>query len=694
MKHTHTGRFQNLLKPQIQEQTPPEAKQNTLQDTTVQFTSHRLDKLLPRVHFSKKIIVGVASVLLLLVGINQDDFQHILHTNTIQESIQFTGTVSPVEKVPNWAALSDRERTLSYSQLPPSKLIPLPAYDLSAMRRGQNYNGSTDTQRNTYVTYSVPYLGNYLLDGTENSGSHPGVDIKLPIGTPIRSIANGIVYKSEMSQYGFGNYITVKHPNIPDPHNPAQTITLYATYAHLNSRGVRMGQRVKKGDVLGQSGDTGDVTAPHLHFQIDSEEAPYYPYWPFTWDDVRQAGLQSFYDGVVHGVGKTNAQHYTIHPMNLLSSFENYGDENLVVTTDPVPIVPSTPTQDDTSTRSQDNEIKQNNESKNIDRNDTLKHEEQNTTDELHNKNNTNNSSSHTLVHSSSPQNESTPRNDDPRKTLPITKDDLIFENIRTFIPEQEQYIRLLIDEKSLVASADMIEVDTTLRSLAEVTPKKLTAHDFDNGIAHIQFKAYSDSPFKFVASGDFGEVKSKSLRAQVFRDVDPGHQYATAIRELKAKNVFHGYPDGTFKPEATLNRAESVKILLTGNTISVQKNAPLKFSDVQQGSWFTPYINTAAKLSIVKGYDDGSFKPGNVVSRIEFLKMAILTAGFNPTEDVFRAPYPDAPLGQWYTPFAEFTRANNLLRAQPGNRLAPADPITRGEAADVLYKLSQLKRI
>ncbi|MFZ2256175.1 MAG: hypothetical protein WAW59_00570 [Patescibacteria group bacterium] len=71
--------------------------------------------------------------------------------------------------------------------------------------------------------------------------------------------------------------------------------------------------------MLGRVGMTGITTTPHLHFQIDTAEAPFHPYWPFTSADSRNAGL-GFFESVNAGLGKENALKYTIHPMNFINA--------------------------------------------------------------------------------------------------------------------------------------------------------------------------------------------------------------------------------------------------------------------------------------------------------------------------------------------------------------------------------------
>ena len=74
--------------------------------------------------------------------------------------------------------------------------------------------------------------------------------------------------------------------------------------------------------MIGRVGMSGIATTPHLHIQIDTEDAPFHPYWPFTSADSRSAGL-SFFDSIDAGLGKESAMRYNINPMSFINSFLN-----------------------------------------------------------------------------------------------------------------------------------------------------------------------------------------------------------------------------------------------------------------------------------------------------------------------------------------------------------------------------------
>ena len=86
--------------------------------------------------------------------------------------------------------------------------------------------------------------------------AHLGVDYGAPVGTPVRTVGDGVV-EFAGNQGGFGNVVYIKHRN----HHTT-------VYAHLSRIGVRKGQSVGQGDIIGAVGATGWATGPHLHFEF------------------------------------------------------------------------------------------------------------------------------------------------------------------------------------------------------------------------------------------------------------------------------------------------------------------------------------------------------------------------------------------------------------------------------------------
>lgn len=86
---------------------------------------------------------------------------------------------------------------------------------------------------------------------------HDGIDIAAPIGTPIRSVADGEVIYSDHRIKGYGNMVVIRHAS-----------GVCTVYAHNSANFVKVGDPIRRGQVIGEVGSTGRSTGPHLHFEV------------------------------------------------------------------------------------------------------------------------------------------------------------------------------------------------------------------------------------------------------------------------------------------------------------------------------------------------------------------------------------------------------------------------------------------
>jgi hypothetical protein len=89
-----------------------------------------------------------------------------------------------------------------------------------------------------------------------NPPEHYGVDYSCYVGTPIYAACDGLVYRGDQGNYGFGKYLRIEKD------------AYYVYTAHLSEWLVESGDSVKKGQWIGVSGNTGNSTGPHLHFEV------------------------------------------------------------------------------------------------------------------------------------------------------------------------------------------------------------------------------------------------------------------------------------------------------------------------------------------------------------------------------------------------------------------------------------------
>ncbi|PIR50297.1 hypothetical protein COU79_00145, partial [Candidatus Peregrinibacteria bacterium CG10_big_fil_rev_8_21_14_0_10_54_7] len=111
------------------------------------------------------------------------------------------------------------------------------------------------------------------------------------------------------------------------------------------------------------------------------------------------------------------------------------------------------------------------------------------------------------------------------------------------------------------------------------------------------------------------------------------------------AEGIVEGYEDGTFRPDDPVNRAEALKILLKATELEALEEPfeQREFSDVPGGAWFAPYVKRLVEYAIVEGYEDGTFRPEQQITRTEASKILLLTMISNPHVNGYVIPSEDA---------------------------------------------------
>ncbi|MEZ4086746.1 MAG: S-layer homology domain-containing protein [Candidatus Gracilibacteria bacterium] len=219
-----------------------------------------------------------------------------------------------------------------------------------------------------------------------------------------------------------------------------------------------------------------------------------------------------------------------------------------------------------------------------------------------------------------------------------------------------------------------------------EVTPNE--AHIFENQGTDLRWRIEmstddsSKSPIIYAVAMDFGfdegQMPPEDGLCEGFTDVEAQDPLCPALSYVKEQGIFEGYPDGTFKPNQAINRAETVKVIVEGFDVPqlADPATNLGFSDVILGEWYMKYLATAQAEGIIEGYPDGTFKPEQTVNYVELIKI------FFETADVMLTP---APAGsQWYQKYLDYAEDNDYLVYQILD-----SGMKRGDVATLFYEHS-----
>lgn len=148
-------------------------------------------------------------------------------------------------------------------------------------------------------------------------------------------------------------------------------------------------------------------------------------------------------------------------------------------------------------------------------------------------------------------------------------------------------------------------------------------------------------------------------------------------------KAYVKGYPDGTFKPEAQITRAEVASILAQISTLPATGTAPA-FSDVAKGYWAGDAIAAVAKMGLIKGYNDGTFHGSQHITRAE---MASIIARLLGSQDGAAAGRFSDISGHWAKADIEQAAAAKIIRGYADGTFKPNQALTRAEAVAIINR-------
>jgi len=173
-------------------------------------------------------------------------------------------------------------------------------------------------------------------------------------------------------------------------------------------------------------------------------------------------------------------------------------------------------------------------------------------------------------------------------------------------------------------------------------------------------------------------------------------HWARNEVNELGSRLISKGDENGNFNPDKNITRAEFAAIIVRALGLKPE-DGKVRFNDVQPGSWYFGYVNTACEYGIINGFEDGTFRPNEYITREQAMVMtarAMELTGIRPALSIVRidlilSAFAD---GGEVSEYAEESVASCVLAGivygREGNLIAPADSITRAEVAVLIIRL------
>ncbi len=191
------------------------------------------------------------------------------------------------------------------------------------------------------------------------------------------------------------------------------------------------------------------------------------------------------------------------------------------------------------------------------------------------------------------------------------------------------------------------------------------------------------------VGFGAWGKVFSQAK----FPDVPSDYWAYDQIVKLVELGILKGYPDGTFKPENNVTRAEFATMVVLAKKLTLVSPATPSFKDVPTTHWAYKYVETAVRAGYLKGYPDGTFGPSRTITREEIAAVMVNVRGLAAEAAKITEPIVWGndwkQISNWaigavtvaYRPDVQ------VLTYRRGVLVAPKSPGTRAECAYAIYR-------
>ncbi|MDD4834541.1 MAG: S-layer homology domain-containing protein [Lutispora sp.] len=282
--------------------------------------------------------------------------------------------------------------------------------------------------------------------------------------------------------------------------------------------------------------------------------------------------------------------------------------------------------------------------------------------------------------------------------TVKIVKDTADKNNYQIIVEPIEFEITCSSGSKTVEVSKFSAYVERMIAIPEGVDPSKITT-----GVVLNPDGTFSHAPTAIIMIDGKYYAKINSLTNSVysviyspktFKDVEK-HWAKEAVNDMGSRLVISGTGKDNFEPDRNITRAEfaAVMVRALGIRPEVYKN---NYFDVKAGELYSEYISTSSYHGLVRGYDDGTFKPDGNITRQE--AMTILTRAMDITKlgenlnidegDILEVFSDNADVSDWAEDFVSKCIKTGVVTSKGDGRIAPLDNITRAEAAIMVRRL------
>lgn len=263
--------------------------------------------------------------------------------------------------------------------------------------------------------------------------------------------------------------------------------------------------------------------------------------------------------------------------------------------------------------------------------------------------------------------------------------------------PKVDKYITLLMPRDKLITRRDYVRIYGMVRP--EVDQLEINGTPIPIEVIDGQKTFKIKTPLEgfgkrsfiaeaFDAEGNsLDEEKRRILKVASFKDVPEDYWAFESIEIGATAGLFDGYPDGLFRPNQVMSRAELTTMMVRITKPDLKRTIERQvFPDLPYYHWSVRYVDAAKDMGLVIGYPDKEFKADRRITRAEGVSVATRFDSeyvVDPDDD----PYVDVAQEHWAAGYIETSKQRGVLDYLATERFAPKEGITRAEAAEIIAR-------
>ena len=204
-----------------------------------------------------------------------------------------------------------------------------------------------------------------------------------------------------------------------------------------------------------------------------------------------------------------------------------------------------------------------------------------------------------------------------------------------------------------------------------------------DAGYIHLGGEYYRNKVGSIMDERELYQFDERTLK-----DIG-GHWAEQQIIFLTKKGWISGYPDGTYKPNQSITRAQAAAIISNFLALTTT-NKDISFSDVEKSFWASDSIRLVAQHKIINGIGDGRFSPNTFLTRAQMAQIFYNAGFYSHSANKGVTSFKDVDQNFWASLAIETMKQEGIIAGYTVSRFGPNNPTTRAHMAAMIYRIHE----